>query len=48
MKISLILLATALCTSVFSQIETFTRSELVSFNDYKVLAQEVKAAKLTN
>ncbi|OGS76007.1 MAG: hypothetical protein A3D31_00070 [Candidatus Fluviicola riflensis] len=45
MKISLILLATALCTSVFSQIETFTRSELVSFNDYKVLAQEVKAAR---
>ncbi|MES2557490.1 MAG: rhodanese-like domain-containing protein [Bacteroidota bacterium] len=45
MKASLILLAAALSTSVFGQIETFTRSELVSFNDYKTLAQEVKTAR---
>ncbi|MDH4473312.1 MAG: rhodanese-like domain-containing protein [Fluviicola sp.] len=42
MKAYLILAATVLSTNLFAQLESFERSELVSFDDYKYLAQEVK------
>ncbi|MBI3238776.1 MAG: rhodanese-like domain-containing protein [Flavobacteriia bacterium] len=42
MKTCILLASLLLSTTLFSQSETFTRSELVNFDDYLSLAQEVK------
>jgi rhodanese-related sulfurtransferase len=42
MKASLILIAITISSTLLGQSETFTRSELVNFDDYLALAQEVK------
>jgi hypothetical protein len=42
MKTCFFLASLALSTTLFGQSETFTRSELVNFDDYLTLAQEVK------
>jgi len=42
MKTCIFLASLALSTTLFGQSETFTRSELVNFDDYLALAQEVK------